>query len=216
MFEDIGRSIESLARILRFLGIIGSVIASISMFITASEMRYGGEVYTILGIVILIGGSIVTWISTFLLYAFGELVDKVCDIQKDVKDIKKTATLTLATIEEYTIEEKPTEQNDNSSHEWVCPKCGSVISSFTCEACGYDPSLKANFPVRVFKDNDGKITCPSCKTKQDGNRYSCVTCGQVFINKQPNIPYWCGKCGKEGPFEGSCPSCGSTIKMMNN
>lgn len=70
-------------------------------------------------------------------------------------------------------------------------------------------------PVRVYTGFDGKITCPTCGSKQDGKAYACTSCGQVFINHQPNIPFWCGACGHEGPYEGACPVCGSGMKLMN-
>ena len=52
-------------------------------------------------------------------------------------------------------------------------------------------------PVRISKDSNGMIVCPVCKTKQAGNTYHCIGCNQMFANGQPNIPYWCGSCGKE-------------------
>lgn len=70
-------------------------------------------------------------------------------------------------------------------------------------------------PVDPRWDPDGFIICPICDTKQNSDRYRCFDCGQIFVNGQPGIPYWCGKCGHEGPYDGACPICQSTLKVNN-
>ncbi|MBQ2433964.1 MAG: hypothetical protein II266_05995 [Clostridia bacterium] len=70
-------------------------------------------------------------------------------------------------------------------------------------------------PVKVTKNGSGDLICPACGTQQRDNRFRCLKCGVKFINGQPSIPYWCGSCGQEGPFEGACPKCNSTVKIMN-
>lgn len=74
----------------------------------------------------------------------------------------------------------------------------------------------SSVPVRPRITENNTIVCPVCGTEQNSNRRICFKCEQKFINGQTNIPYWCGKCGHEGPYEGSCPECGSSIKKHNN
>ena len=90
--------------------------------------------------------------------------------------------------------------------------CSSARPSSDAEGA----SSTKGIPIKVWPTEDNMIICPKCNTKQPANRYRCFHCEQVFINKQPNIPYWCGKCGNEGPFEGNCPECQSSIKIMNH
>lgn len=80
----------------------------------------------------------------------------------------------------------------------------------------YNGNNSHSIPVYVTKDEKGMIECPTCGRYQQGDRYVCWDCDQVFINGQANIPYWCGKCGQKGPFELECTKCGSSIKIMNN
>lgn len=73
MFEKIGFKIKFLAKICCFLGIIISVIAGISLIIAANELYI--DVLVIVGIAVIILGSLISWVSSFLLYGFGELID---------------------------------------------------------------------------------------------------------------------------------------------
>ncbi len=36
-----------------------------------------------------------------------------------------------------------------------------------------------------------------------------------IVYKNPDAPYWCGSCGKDGPYVGACPECGATMKKFN-
>ncbi len=107
-----------------------------------------------------------------------------------------------------------TEQNADRT---VCNKCQQ---KFIIESEGLSIEEKniknKDIPVRVYPNTDGRISCPTCGTKQFGNRYVCLRCGQKFINGQKNIEYWCAYCEKEGPFlSENCPDCNSTFKIYN-
>ncbi len=105
-------------------------------------------------------------------------------------------------------DQKPKQQ------QWRCGSCGNMIDQTPCPVCG-DQKPCDPVPRRAWENKAGRLVCPNCKTEQDSHTNSCRSCGQVFINGQPGIPYWCGKCGAEGPFEGNCPHCGSGMKVMN-
>ena len=74
---------------------------------------------------------------------------------------------------------------------------------------------KSPVPKAVTHIDGKKIICPICKTVQPDYRLICINCEQKFINGQTDIPYWCNKCGHKGPYEGNCPSCGSSLKKHN-
>ena len=70
MYDNIGGKIKGLARAIFFIEAIGSIITGIAL----------GVEYEFCFIICLIG-PLVAWISSWLLYGFGELVDKACDIE---------------------------------------------------------------------------------------------------------------------------------------
>ena len=73
MFDRIGSKIKGLSSIITWLGII---ISCVSGFVLIS----GGDEQILIGIIVMVVGSLMAWISSFLLYGFGELIEKTCII----------------------------------------------------------------------------------------------------------------------------------------
>ena len=69
MFNHIGKKIKMLAIIQTWLGIAASLIAAVILAGFVEENNIA------VGIIIFIVGSVVAWMSSFLLYGFGQLVD---------------------------------------------------------------------------------------------------------------------------------------------
>ena len=65
MFDEIGRKIKILAKCITIIGIIIFVIYGIIIFAN----------YRLLGLAIMLGGSLLSWISSFMLYGFGHLIE---------------------------------------------------------------------------------------------------------------------------------------------
>ena len=79
MFSNIGGKIKGLAKFICWVGIISSVVAGIVLIISSHNSN-GYYSYTdtnmiIAGILVMLFGSILSWIGSFVLYGFGELVD---------------------------------------------------------------------------------------------------------------------------------------------
>ena len=77
MFENVGRKIKSVARILCWTG-------------TAITMLFGcllgfGSGFAILGVVLLIFGPVGSWIGASILYGFGELIEKTTEIAENTR-----------------------------------------------------------------------------------------------------------------------------------
>ena len=70
-------------------------------------------------------------------------------------------------------------------------------------------------PVAPQKISSDKIMCPECGYEQYADRTVRWEYGRTFINGQKGIPYRCGSCGHEGPYDGPCPECGSTMRIFN-
>ena len=69
MFNNIGGKIKSLAQVVCWIGIICSVISGIAIMATDEDLAFSG-------FVIIVIGSLVSWVSSFTLYGFGQLIEK--------------------------------------------------------------------------------------------------------------------------------------------
>ncbi|MBE6701730.1 MAG: hypothetical protein E7582_07595 [Ruminococcaceae bacterium] len=78
MYKNIGSKIKGLATIIFVIEALVSVVAGIVLLAI-------DEAFVWIGLIYLIGGPIVAWVSSFLLYGFGELIDKVCEIEKNTR-----------------------------------------------------------------------------------------------------------------------------------
>lgn len=68
MFVNIGNKIKTLARIICWIGIVVSVISGIVMLATSANLIPAG-------ILTLVLGSLLSWVGSFILYGFGEMVE---------------------------------------------------------------------------------------------------------------------------------------------
>lgn len=83
MFTEIGKKIKNWARAIFVIEAICAIIAGLVMAFSDSDM-------ILYGLLTAVAGFFVAWVSTWLLYGFGELVDKVCDIEVHLASMKKT------------------------------------------------------------------------------------------------------------------------------
>ena len=67
MFENIGKKIKGLASVVTWLGVLMSFVIGIIIFNSVDS--------GFLAFVIILGGSLISWISSFFLYGFGQLID---------------------------------------------------------------------------------------------------------------------------------------------
>lgn len=78
MFNNIGRKIKSLAKIMCWIGIIISVLAGIVMM--TSDLGIVGGILTALL------GSLVSWLSNFMMAGFGDLVENTAEIAAYIRE----------------------------------------------------------------------------------------------------------------------------------
>ena len=69
MFDNIGSKIKTLAKVVCWIGIIGSIIAGIAMIATM------GSVGVLSGLLTIVLGALLSWVGSFVLYGFGEMVE---------------------------------------------------------------------------------------------------------------------------------------------
>ena len=97
MFRNIGSKIKTLAKVIFWLSVIGTMIGAFAV-IALAAMRSSGDsigLAIIIGLVIVIVGIIFAWLSTFMLYVFGKLIDtnqKMLRIMQEQYRPKTTTT----------------------------------------------------------------------------------------------------------------------------
>ena len=85
MFNNIGGKIKGLAVFICWMGIVISFIwAAYLMF---SGVRFGNLNIILQGVFVMIVGCILSWIGSFLLYGFGELIDRATSIDECLQNI---------------------------------------------------------------------------------------------------------------------------------
>lgn len=76
MFTNIGGKIKTLAQVLTWIGIIASCLTGFVMIVTGLyRSGYSSGMLIVMGFLIAIVGSFISWISAFFTYGFGELVE---------------------------------------------------------------------------------------------------------------------------------------------
>ena len=78
MYENIGSKIKGLAKT---LFIIEAIVGVISGIVIASTVWDG----VVIGILVMVVAPILAWASSLVLYGFGELIDKVCEIERNTR-----------------------------------------------------------------------------------------------------------------------------------
>ena len=93
MFTNIGSKMKKTAKAVCVAGIILSLISGIYMIIKGIEMTEyhdslaAGYRAIISGVVSLVLGPLLSWISGLLLYVFGDLSDRLTNVEAGVKEI---------------------------------------------------------------------------------------------------------------------------------
>ena len=71
MFDNIGGKIKKLTQVICWIGMITSVLVG---FVIMSR-PYGGIAGVIIGVIVAAAGCFVSWIGSFFLYGFGQLIE---------------------------------------------------------------------------------------------------------------------------------------------
>ena len=79
MYNNIGQKIKQFATVLFTIGTICSILSG-SYIVIVSNLEASAT-----GILIVIMGSFLSWVSTFLLYGFGELIERTTEIANNTK-----------------------------------------------------------------------------------------------------------------------------------
>ena len=95
LFENIAGEIKTMAKVICGMGISASVIAGIVYIINGWSYK-NSENFLLIGAVIAIAGSVLSYISSITLYGFGELIEKVSSIEENIPQIENIASAILS------------------------------------------------------------------------------------------------------------------------
>ena len=142
MYDNIGEKIKGLAKVMFIVEAIAAVIGGIVLL---------GDEFLAIGLLTLFLGPVVAWISSWLLYGFGELIDNVCRIAANTRTLKNestsfnTANNAVNKMESSKeISTKPffkSVSTNQTSTQRQCPHCGETITSKICSMCGKENNL---------------------------------------------------------------------------
>lgn len=141
MFDDIGGKIKALAKVTCGLGIAASIIGAFALW--AQNSSYNPTMFA--GVLVLVLGSLASWIGSFFTYGFGQLIENTNTIHLDnlkiqellKKPKEENASSTTVTHPMCTSQSQSTEPL-LSNDEWECAFCGMRNSKRTnsCINCG--------------------------------------------------------------------------------
>ena len=116
MFNNIGNKIKTLAKVICWFGIVLSTLLGLYYSNVLATKNFLGGI--ILFFVYSIIGSLLSWIGSFILYGFGELIANTKSILNNQDDI-------LNLLENISSKEQKIVK---SNKKWHCQKCGLEIN----------------------------------------------------------------------------------------
>ena len=87
MYSNIGKKIKTLAVAFCALGMAASLISGLAMFFAGTQYS---ELGAMAGLITIIVGCLTSWIASFAIYGFGELIDTTMDNNRQLKKIEKS------------------------------------------------------------------------------------------------------------------------------
>ena len=140
MFNEIGKKIKTVAIVLFIIVAIGSIIAGGYLIFRPGE--YYDSIKTpdyITGVIIILCGIISSLISSWILYGFGELIEKVTEIAKNTNKTNNNANAqndsSQSSFSAWVSKNNATKIDSDT---WTCPNCGQKNANIrtVCLKCG--------------------------------------------------------------------------------
>ena len=143
MYENIGRKIKGLAIIVFAIMAILSVVAGVFMLFRDN----GGF---LIGILIAGIGILLSWIGTFFLYGFGQLIENTDILVYQAKNTSKNIEKISTNNDQKDVSEEKVAESIKSSKQSApntsatvkrCPYCGERVTSKVCAVCERENNL---------------------------------------------------------------------------
>ena len=90
MFDNVGSKLKGWAKFVAWVGIIASIIMGIVVISGGAVMSYymNSSSMVFPGIMIMVGGSLASWIGSLFIYAFGDITEKTSSIHSMLSDLQ--------------------------------------------------------------------------------------------------------------------------------
>ena len=112
---NVGKKIKVLAWILFALGIL------YFLYVGLDALTRGSSLVVTTGLVTMFAGIISSGITMLLVYGFGELIDKTCDTNKEIRLLRRAYL----------------DKSKESLNKYKCPNCGNeiILGQESCTNC---------------------------------------------------------------------------------
>ena len=151
-YNNIGGKLKGLSKTVAVIGGIGCALGGIVLCVRGGILP---------GLLMLVLGPVFFYVDSWLLYAFGTLVENTQRIADKLTGNAET-------------------------NDWICPKCNTRNSanSYACKNCcaGRPAANPPSEQVRHIIDNmtrepiNTDWICPECNTPNPDNTYACKKC----------------------------------------
>lgn len=161
MFNNIGGKIKSLATAAFIIDTIAAIITGISLMAIDEDM-------VLAGLLVIVGGFFVAWVSVWLLYAFGQLVENsdiiVAELTRKQHQPQQSVAPSHSVPSAPPVPKPATVKKEATAPtpKLHCQNCHTPISYYPCPQCGF-PSKD----IPYWCGNCGQLgpydgPCPQC------------------------------------------------------
>lgn len=173
MFDNIGSKIKTVAATIAWLGIIGSIIIGIIIIAEANDSYYPSATETLNGWLVIIVGSLSSWVSSFTLYGFGQLIENTDIISAKLESIKRTTSEYAANASDKTPPSsngvKSSTNSDKAQASSNDTKSSINPSSYigSCELCDKENVKVARCKIVDSMGTRYRYLCADCMKKHN-------------------------------------------------
>ena len=132
MYDNIGAKLKGLAKAVFIILSLGFIVLGIVLICIDED-------FILIGILQMVIGPFLAWVSSWVLYGFGEIIDKLTDIeintrkhQPSFSERQKIDSMKKKAAEKAN---KPIGVTKPGTTK-RCPFCGEPVKTSTCDMCG--------------------------------------------------------------------------------
>ena len=152
IFTDIGKKIKGMARTIALIEIINSYILAIVIFILSFFDFEALWWLLLVSFVVIVLGYSIAWASSYLLYGFGELIDKTCEIEKNTRG-NRNEIIAQPSPKKEKVETVAKPKGVKVATTTFTLDESTCFADVTCPECGENLS---------FVENTKEAECPFC------------------------------------------------------
>lgn len=151
LYGNIGGKIKGMAKVFFIVESIITILAGVALLISAID-SYNSEERFLLGFFFLALGPVIAWISSWLLYAFGELVEKTRANENNTRQILSVLQSSSDTAHQKnvfaeTISQTASVKNSQESFSlknMTQCECGKLFYGIYCPVCGKKVTVQSH------------------------------------------------------------------------